>query len=331
MRQPTLGKIRGLQQLANSDGIFVICAMDHRGSLQKMLNEDNPRAISYKTMVSYKLDLCRFLAPHSSAVLLDPVYGAAQAIAKGVLPGSTGLLISMEATGYSGSANARLTQLLPGWSVEKAKRLGGQAVKLLLYYRPDLKAIASKQLELVRQLAEECLNYDVPFLVEPKTYPVTRAERDPKRFAQIKPELVIETARQVSSLPIDVLKAEFPVDLNYEEDEGKVLDLCRQLDKASQVPWVVLSAGVDFELFYKEVKFACQAGASGFLGGRALWQEATGMRSLSERRNFLKTVAGERLRHLSLVATTYGVPWFRKLGLTRYELAPVAENWYQQY
>ncbi|GAI65110.1 unnamed protein product, partial [marine sediment metagenome] len=28
-------------------------------------------------------------------------------------------------------------------------------------------------------------------------------------------------------------------------------------------------------LFYQEVELACQAGASGFLAGRALWQEAT--------------------------------------------------------
>jgi len=331
MKQLSLGKIRGLQQLANSDGIFAICAMDHRGSLQKMLNEDNPRAVSYKTMVSYKLDLCRFLAPHCSAVLLDPVYGAAQAIAGGVLPGSTGLLISLESTGYAGSAEARLTRLLPGWGVEKAKRMGAQAVKLLLYYRPDLKDVASKQLELVKGLAEDCLRHDIPFLVEPKTYPVGRTEKNPRNFARVKPELVLETARQLSSLPLDVLKVEFPADLNYEEDEGKALSLCRQLDEASRVPWVVLSAGVDFELFHREVKLACQAGASGFLGGRALWQEAAGMRSLRQRRDFLRKTVVERLRHLSLVATTYGVPWFKKLGLNRHELVPVAENWHQQY
>ena len=331
MTNLSIGKLRGLQQLANSNGIFVMCAMDHRGSLQKMFNEENPKSVSYRTMVNYKLDLCRALAPHASAVLLDPVYGAAQAIAAGVLPGTTGLLVSMEATGYLGDKERRLTQLLPNWDVKKVKKLGASAVKLLLYYRPDLDEIAAKQQELVKNLAEECIKEDIPLLVEPKSYPVGRKERDPKEFARIKPQLVIETARQITALHIDVLKVEFPADLNYEPDEKQVLDFCKQLNKASRVPWVVLSAGVDFELFYKEVRLACQAGASGFLGGRALWQEAVGIRARAERRKFLETTVVERLKQLAEVANTYGTPWYTKLGAKKHKLALISEGWYQTY
>jgi len=46
------------------------------------------------------------------------------------LPGPKGLLVSMEKTGYSGDSTARITELLPGWSVRKAKRMGASAVKL---------------------------------------------------------------------------------------------------------------------------------------------------------------------------------------------------------
>lgn len=329
MNGMSLGKIRGLQQLANSDGIFVMCAMDHRGSLRKMLDEEHPKAVSYRTMVDYKLDLCRALAPHASAVLLDPVYGAAQAIAAGLLPGATGLLISMEATGYSGSKEGRITQLLPQWSVEKVKRMGGTAAKLLLYYRPDLADVAAKQLSLVKGLADDCLEADIPFLVEPMSYRV--GEKNAAEFARIKPQLVIETARQVTALPIDVLKAEFPADLGYEKEGKRLLHLCRQLDKASRVPWVILSAGVDFELFYRQVEIACKAGASGFLAGRAVWQEATYIHSRRERLRFLETTVAERLRHLAKVANTYGKPWYAKLGIQRHALAPVAECWYQGY
>ena len=331
MVELSIGKLRGLEQLANSDGIFVMCAMDHRGSLQKMLDEENPKAVSYRTMVNYKLDLCRALAHHASAVLLDPVYGASQAIAAGVLPGSTGLLVSMEATGYSGSKEERINELLPGWSVEKAKRLGASAIKLLLYYRSDLGDVASKQLDLVKGLAYECLERDIPFLVEPKSYPVGMVEGNPEKFARIKPQLVIETAREVTALPIDVLKAEFPADLNYERDEARLLEFCRQLDRASRVPWVILSAGVDFQLFYKQVEIACKAGASGFLAGRALWQEATHIRSRTERMRFLESTVADRLRQLARVASTYGTPWYTKLGAKKYQLASVGEGWYEQY
>jgi tagatose 1,6-diphosphate aldolase len=172
---------------------------------------------------------------------------------------------------------------------------------------------------------------DIPLLVEPKSYPIGRGERDPHEFARIKPQLVIETAEHITAQHIDVLKAEFPADLNYEKDEAQLLDFCQQLNKASRAPWVILSAGVDFELFFKEVKIACRAGASGFLAGRALWQEATHIRSRRERLKFLETTVVERLKQLAEVANTYGTPWYTKLGAKKHKLASVNEGWYQTY
>jgi tagatose 1,6-diphosphate aldolase len=99
MHNISIGKVRGLQQISTSGGVFVICAIDHRGSLQSTLEKELARKIGYEEMVQYKLDLCSALAPYASAILLDPIYGAAQCIAGGVLPGNTGLLVSLEATG----------------------------------------------------------------------------------------------------------------------------------------------------------------------------------------------------------------------------------------
>ena len=124
----TIGKLRGLQQAANSDGIFTMCAMDHRGSLRSMIDEENPAEVSYEEMVARKLELCSSLAKYASAVLLDPIFGAAQCISHGVLPNVTGLLVSIEATGYGGGKEHRQTKLLDGWSVEKIKRMGASAV-----------------------------------------------------------------------------------------------------------------------------------------------------------------------------------------------------------
>jgi tagatose 1,6-diphosphate aldolase len=313
MRELSTGKIRGLQQLANDKGIMTMCALDHRGSLRKMLNEKDPQSVSYQMMVDFKLDLCQILSPHASAILLDPIYGATQAIASGVLPKSTGLLVSLEESGYSGDAEARITTLLPDWDVKRIKKIGASAVKLLLYYRPDLGEISSRQLDTVKRLADECSEEEIPFVVEPMSYKVGKVENDPREFARIKPQLVIRTAEQITAFPIDVLKAEFPADLEYERDENKLLQLCHQLNEISQVPWVILSAGVNFDLFYREVEIACQAGASGFLAGRALWQEATSVRSREERLSFLETTVVKRLESLTKIANTYGTPWHAKL------------------
>ena len=333
----SIGKLRGLQQLADSNGMMTMCAIDHRGALKRALNEKNPDAVSYQDMVDFKLDLCQAVGPFASAILLDPEYGAGQAIAAGLLPGSKGLLVSMEKTGYTGDSTARITELLPGWSVKKVKKMEASAVKLLIYFRPDLKDIASKQLDLVARLADQCLEEDIAFLVEPVSYPVEEKERinqgraSSSKFAEIKPGLVIETARQITALPIDVLKAEFPADIKFEQDEEKLLGLCRELNQASRLPWVLLSAGVDFDSFKKQVEIACKAGASGFLAGRALWQEGAQIRSRVERMNFFQNTAASRLRELAELADSYGKPWYSRLGAQNGKFAPVSEGWYRSY
>ena len=331
MKHLTIGKIRGLQQVANADGIFTICAMDHRGSLRSMIDENNPGEVNYTVMVERKLELCSSLAKYASAVLLDPIFGATQCISSGLLPRSTGLLVSIEASGYAGGKEHRLTTLLDDWSVEKIKRMGASAVKILLYYRPDLKQLASQQLDTVSRVAKECIKYDLPFLVEPVSYPVGSEVNNPREFADLKGELVIKTARDITALSIDVLKAEFPADLHYKKDKSELIELCRQLDAASRVPWVILSAGVDFELFCQQVEIACQAGASGFLGGRAIWQEAMRIGDARERVRYLSTVGADRLKRLTEIASKYAVPWYQKFGLTAHELADISERWYQEY
>jgi len=100
MKRLSIGKIRGLQQIANPDGIFIMCAMDHRGSLRSMIDEENPGEVNYEEIVERKLELCSSLAKYASAVLLDPLFGAAQCIGHGVLPSSTGLLVRIETSGY---------------------------------------------------------------------------------------------------------------------------------------------------------------------------------------------------------------------------------------
>ncbi|MFC1897531.1 tagatose 1,6-diphosphate aldolase [Chloroflexota bacterium] len=331
MKRLSIGKIRGLQQSANSDGILAMCAMDHRGSLRSMIDEENPGEVNYEEMVGRKLELCSALAKYASAVLFDPIFGAAQCISHNVLPNSTGLLVSIEASGYSGGEEQRLTKLLDGWSVEKIKRMGASAVKILVYYRPDLKRLAEEQLNTVNTVALECIKYDIPFLVEPKSYPVGNEINNLREFSVLQEQLVIQTARDITSLPIDVLKCEFPADLRYKTDKSELIALCRQLDMASRVPWVILSSGVDFELFARQVEIASQAGASGFLGGRAIWQEAMHIDNTGERVHYLSTVGADRLRKLVEIANKYAVPWYKKLGISAHELAQTSEEWYKEY
>jgi len=331
MSNLTAGKIRGLQQIATDKGIFIMCAMDHRSGLVRMIEDAQKAVPDYNDIVQMKLDMCFSMGPYSSGILLDPEYGAAQCLAAGALKGGTGLLVSVEATGYEKDPTGRVTTLLKEWSVEKIKRMGASAVKILVYYRPDIKKLAEKQLKTITRVAADCIKYDIPFLVEPKTYRMEGEDMESEEFAARLPEMVVETARQITALPVDVLKAEFPADMNYEKDEAKMAGYCDELDMASQSPWVILSAGVDYYMFKKQVSIACTAGASGFLGGRAIWQEAMDIIKREKRIEFFNDVAAQRLQDLAAIAQRSARPWYTKLGLEANSLAEIGQDWYREY
>jgi tagatose-1,6-bisphosphate aldolase len=88
-------------------------------------------------MVAFKRAVVRSLSPVATGTLLDPEIGAAQCIADGSLPAASGLIVAIEATGYAGPSTARISRVLDGWSVEKAKLMGASAAKLLVYYHPE--------------------------------------------------------------------------------------------------------------------------------------------------------------------------------------------------
>src|SRR2546425_7751879 len=133
----SVGKLRGLQQISDDTGRFTMIAMDQRGSLQKMLHPENPKAATYVEMEAVKLGVTEALAPYASGYLLDPEFGVAPTINRFALPGRTGLLVALEQSGDEKKGNWRLTTLLDGGSVEKVKRLGASAPNLPIFFNPD--------------------------------------------------------------------------------------------------------------------------------------------------------------------------------------------------
>jgi len=52
--QLTIGKVRGLQEIVDPSGIFAMCAMDHRGSMQRMIEPAAPDKVTSDALVEYK-------------------------------------------------------------------------------------------------------------------------------------------------------------------------------------------------------------------------------------------------------------------------------------
>ena len=323
----SVGVLRGLQQISNKRGIFTMTAMDQRGALKSMLNPGGD--VPYDEMRRTKVEVVGALAPHSSAMLIDPEYGAAECIAEGALPGNVGLIVSIERTGYTLDGSGRLAELIPNWGVVRIKRMGASAVKLLVYYQPAEVEASRKQRDVVARVLEDCRKYDIPLLVEAVAYPT--AGQDKESFARSKPETVIRSAEELTPLGFDVYKAEFPVDLAYPHDPNSLGEWCRKLDAACTMPWVILSAGVDIDQFAKQVEIACQNGASGFLAGRAIWKDSVRIRDTAERRAHLQTKAVENLQRCADLAQKYARPWQEKLNHPTGFADAVQEGWYQRY
>ena len=315
MKSITIGKLRGLQQIASSRGTFTALALDHRQNLRKA----NPAFIDNEVLSRFKVEITSVLAEDATAVLLDPEVSAAQAIAQRTIPMHIGLVVALESTGYIGDATARHAQIIPGWSVEKAKRMYASAIKLLVYYHPD--SLTAREIEeFTAQVAEDCQKHDLVFMLEPLSYSLNESK---KLTSEEKRYVVVETARKLTPLNVDVLKAEFPLDVN-DPDESQWMEACREISTASITPWILLSAAVNYETFVRQVATACNAGASGIAVGRAVWKETVQMNG-EDRMNFLRTVGKERLSRLTSLCNA--------LGKSLYEFyqAEAPFGWYQTY
>jgi tagatose-1,6-bisphosphate aldolase len=316
--------------MASERGVIAVTAIDHRGSLEAMLKRTMPgRPIGFAEMAAEKLRITRALAPLSTAILMDPLHGAF-ALAHDAVPARLGLIMCLEEFGYEGHAEERLTATIKAWSVAKIKRMGAVGVKVLLFYHPE-SPVAAQQEAFVERVAAECRQHDIAFLLEPMSYPIRAGmPKESADFARDKPRIVIESARRLGALGVDLLKAEFPDDPRFEPDEGRLRAHCRALSEASPVPWVLLSAGETFDMFQRLTAIACQEGASGFMVGRAIWQEAMGLPDPAARERFLATTGASRLRILTALAEAYGTPWSARFADPATG-AMAREGWHLEY
>ena len=323
-RSYALGTRRGIAACASERGTFAVLALDHRQNLRKELRPADPVSVTYDEMVEFKRAVVRALAPVATGTLLDPEIGAAQCIADGSLPASAGLLVAIEATGYDGPSTARISRVLDGWSVEKAKRMGASAVKLLVYYHPDATNAADQE-RLVGDVAADCLAADIALFVEPLSFSITEGET---LTGEARRQVVVETARRLTAIGGDVLKAEFPYDPSM-TDRSRWREACAELDAASVVPWVLLSGGVDDATFEAQVSTACEVGASGVVVGRSVWAEAATMEPAA-RDAFLATTGRKRLQRLADLVDRTGRPWHDRPN--RFTNAPPpGDGWYREY
>ena len=111
-------------------------------------------------------------------------------------------------------------------------------------------------------------------------------------------------------------------------DKARWAEACAEMEEASAIPWVILSAGVDDATFEAQTLAACQAGASGVLVGRSVWKEGAQMEA-PERDTWLAEVGAARMQRLVDIVEAEAVPWRERSPLSK-EPEPT-EGWAAGY
>lgn len=333
----TPGKLRGLQTISNPNGTLTMVALDQNNSMISMIKDSlkkkgENREPTFDEIVEAKVNLARALAPAASGLLVDAYYGAWNTVASGALPRDTGLLVRVEKSGGDkNSRGAPLGAIEAGWSVAKIKRMGANAVKLLAQFEPTEDQSTEHQVQLIKKIYEDCQKHDILLLLETVAFPFDGEKKDSKSFLERKAATVIDSARWVSRY-CDVYKAEFPGHFGQETDSQLVENL-HKMNEVCERPWVLLSAGVDFPQFKKQVEMAMKVGASGVLGGRAFWKEYFLQDGPAARETFAKGECVGRIKQVDEIVKSQAKPWYARYGLTLEDLHSMraSENWHFRY
>jgi sulfofructosephosphate aldolase len=265
MTTESLDERDDLSTLRASHGGFAMVALDQRESLRRMFPVVNGAEVGDDTLRAFKQEAIAILSQHASAVLLDRPYGLGADPHPPLAPGCT-LIVAADDIEQPPGMPIVDTALDPLVTVEYVQRAGAAAVKLLVIWRDD--GSQARREDLVRSFVAFAREAAVSSLVEGVVQP---ASGDGWRDAAERHTAILRAAQELGSYGGSIYKAEVP---GYVPgDVSGVREQAQRLTAALDVPWVVLSNGVERADFADAAREAVRGGASGFLAGRAIWAD----------------------------------------------------------
>ncbi|MBA5775922.1 tagatose 1,6-diphosphate aldolase [Stappia sp. F7233] len=320
MTDLTPGKLWGMRRMADDAGRFKMTAVDQRPPIKRPIaTHYGTTEAPYDDVAGFKALLVETLQRESSALLLDPHF----AIPRGIdlLSPARGLIVTLEDSIFRETPEGRFSSEIDDWSVEKIKRMGGDAVKVLAWYRPDAgENVNRHQQDFVKRIGEACARYDIPFVFELLVYPLPKDAHQTRDYVEMKGKKADDVLKSVAEFAgadygVDLFKLESPVnaaDVPGVGNEGadEVQAVFDEMGRLAGRPWVMLSAGAGKAEFRNILTHAYKAGASGYLAGRAIWLEAfSHFPDWAKMRSGLEGEATAYMRDLNLLTDAEAAPF----------------------
>ena len=292
MARMTTAERRGYQQICGEDGAMMVIACDQRGGMRTLLaaTPEEQARIGNDVLGLTKMDIAQYLARHATAVLVDPLCAVPQIVDEGVLHRSTALLIGLDASGWNTSPEGyRISTLVPGITARTVRDMGGTGAKIMVYLRSDTPAANTENIATLQNVIADFATENLLLVVEFLTYALEG--EDKATYAEKLPSLIEGGSRICLDLGSKVLKIPFP---------GTAQACANITAMADEVPWAVLSAGVDHATFLGQVETSMANGASGVIAGRSLWKDCISL-DRAVTRDRLEQIAVPRLREIQTV------------------------------
>lgn len=302
--QPRPATTAPVAELARPDGTFAMVAMDQRDSLRTLMAEHAGvpgETLSDAALVDFKLSVARTLGPHASALLIDRHLGYRRMLDERLLPASCAAILAVDALQQRPGGPVTDTDLDEEIDPRAVAAEGTRALKLLVVWRRD--AHRERRVAMAERFVRLCRDARLTSVLEPVARPTPREEAEGTFDLD---DAIVEAATELGPLRPSLYKCQVPG-----AGRGTVAETAARaarVDAALEVPWVVLSQGVDPAAFADAVEGACRAGASGFLAGRALW---TGALAAADPVSALRQDSARRLRQLGEIVARHGRPWWQ--------------------
>lgn len=275
-----------IKDITRASGGFAMLAVDQREAMRLMFAAAGAKSpVSDSVLTDFKVNAAKILSPYASAILVDQQFCYRQVVEQNAVAKSCAMIVAADAFIPGNGIPVDSVVIDKSIDPQAVKQDGAKALKLLVLWRSDEDA--QQRLDMVKEFNEMCHSSGLLSIIEPVVRPPRRGDKFDREQA------IIDAAKELGDSGADLYKVEMP--LYGKGSQKELLTASQRLNENINMPWVILSSGVDEKLFPRAVSVAMTAGASGFLAGRAVWSSVVG---LPDTELMLRDVSAPKLQRL---------------------------------